>query len=83
MKQPPEVRIGDLGDVFTGRTRSTERPSYFGQEVPFTTSGDMHQGKYARETSRSLSQEGADLLKRIRVPAESVCVPVSGGRWAK
>jgi type I restriction enzyme S subunit len=74
----PEVRIGDLGAVFTGRTPSTERPSYFGKDFPFITPGDMHQGKYARETDRSLSQEGAELLKRIRVPAQSVCVSCIG-----
>jgi type I restriction enzyme, S subunit len=78
MEQWPEVRIGDLGGVFTGRTPSTDRPSYFGDEFPFITPGDMHQGKYALETGRSLSDEGAELLKRIRVPAEAVCVSCIG-----
>ena len=39
--QWPEFRIGDLGEVFTGRTPSTERKSYFGDEFPFITPGDM------------------------------------------
>jgi len=78
VNQWPEVRIGDLGEVFTGRTPSTEHPSYFGQEFPFITPGDMRQGKYARETERSLSQEGANLLNRIRLPANSVCVSCIG-----
>jgi len=73
-----EVRIGDLGKVFTGRTPSTSHASYFGQDVPFITPGDMHQGKYARKTERSLSQEGASLLKRITLPANSVCVSCIG-----
>lgn len=74
----PEVRIGELGQVFTGRTPSTERQSYFGNDFPFITPGDMHQGKYARETDRSLSDEGAALLNRIRLPANSVCVSCIG-----
>jgi type I restriction enzyme S subunit len=74
----PEIRIGDLGEVFTGRTPPTERPAYFGDEYPFITPGDMHQGKYARATQRSVSHEGADLLKRIKVPANSVCVSCIG-----
>lgn len=74
----PEVRIGDLGEVFTGRTPSTERPSYFGHDFPFITPGDMRQGKYVRETQRSLSQEGASLLNRIQLPANSVCVSCIG-----
>jgi len=74
----PALRIGDLGDVFTGRTPPTERSSYFGKEFPFITPGDMHQGMYARETQRSLSHEGAELLNRIKLPANSVCVSCIG-----
>ena len=74
----PEIRIGDLGDVLTGRTPPTERPAYFGKDYPFITPGDMHQGKYARATQRSVSHEGAELLKRIKVPANSVCVSCIG-----
>jgi type I restriction enzyme S subunit len=74
----PVLRIGEIGDVFTGRTPPTERSCYFGGDFPFITPGDMHQGKYARETQRSLSQEGAGLLKRIKVPENSVCVSCIG-----
>ena len=70
----PEIRIGDLGEVFTGRTPPTERPSYFGEDYPFITPGDMHQGKYVRVTQRRVSKEGAELLKRIMIPTNSVCV---------
>ena len=38
----------------------------------------MHQGVYARDTQRSLSLEGAALLNRIRLPANSVCVSCIG-----
>ena len=74
----PELRIGELGDVFTGRTPPTERSSCFGNEYPFITPGDMHQGMYARSTQRLLSFEGAELLKRIKLPANSVCVSCIG-----
>lgn len=73
-----EVRIGDLGDVVTGRTPPSERPAYFGDDLPFITPGDMWQGKYSRTTARSLSSEGADLLRRIKLPANSVCVSCIG-----
>jgi type I restriction enzyme, S subunit len=74
----PEIRIGDLGEVFTGRTPSSDHPAYFGDDFPFITPGDMHQGKYARVTERSLSLEGATLLKRIKIPANSICVSCIG-----
>ena len=38
----------------------------------------MHQGKYARATQRSLSHDGAELLKRIQIPPNSVCVSCIG-----
>lgn len=74
----PEVRIGDLGEVFTGRTPSTKNPAYFGKDYPFITPGDMHQGKYARTTQRYVSDEGADLLRRIKIPENSVCFSCIG-----
>lgn len=75
VKSPwPEARLGDLGEVYTGRTPSSERPAYFGSDFPFITPGDMRQGKHARATERSLSAEGAALLRRIILPADSICV---------
>ena len=74
----PEVRIGDLGEIFTGRTPPTEQPDYFGGDYPFITPGDMRQGKYARSTQRSVSNKGAELLRRIKIPANSVCVSCIG-----
>ena len=38
----------------------------------------MHQGKYARATQRCVSHEGAELLKRIKLPAKSVCFSCIG-----
>ena len=38
----------------------------------------MRQGKYARTAERSLSSEGAQLLKRIMLPAESIRVSCIG-----
>ena len=81
-EQWPQVRIGDIGEVFTGRTPPTERASYFGNGFPFITPGDMHQGKYARRTERGLSQEGAELLSRIQLPANSNTFANKGERMS-
>lgn len=74
----PDVKVGELGQVITGRTPSTDRPSYFGDDFPFITPGDMRQGKYARDSLRGLSHEGVALLNRILLPANSVCVSCIG-----
>lgn len=73
-----EIRVGDLGNVITGRTPPSERPGCFGDLSPFITPGDMRQGKYARRTERSLSQEGVALLDRIKLPPNAVCVSCIG-----
>ncbi len=74
----PEIRIGDIGEVFTGRTPPSDHPTYFGDDFPFITPGDMHQGKYVRATQRNLSPQGAAFLTRIKIPANSVCVSCIG-----
>jgi len=78
-----EVRVGDLGRVFTGRTPSTKRPEYFGNEFFFITPRDMHQGKHVHATERSLSSEGASLLRRIQLPPKSICVSCIGWQMAE
>jgi len=77
-KQWTVVRVGDLGQVFTGRTPSTKCPEYFGDEFFFITPGDMHQGKYVHATERSLSNAGANLLQRIQLPPKSICISCIG-----
>ncbi len=74
----PEVRVREIGDVFTGRTPSTRRPEFFGDALFFITPGDMHQGKHVTTTQRHLSQAGGELLRRIRLPPKSVCVSCIG-----
>ncbi|MBI2267060.1 MAG: restriction endonuclease subunit S [Armatimonadetes bacterium] len=78
VKKWAEVRVGDLGQVFTGRTPSTKCPEYFGNTFFFITPGDMHQGKHIHATERSLSSSGAILLRRIQLPPKSVCVSCIG-----
>lgn len=74
----PEVRVGDLGQVLTGRTPSTQCPKYFGDEYFFITPGDMHQGKHVLTTERSISTAGARLLQRVQLPPQSICVSCIG-----
>lgn len=73
-----KVKVGDTGNVFTGRTPSTKCPEYFGNEFLFITPGDMHQGKHVCTTERGLSTLGANLLRRIQLPPKSVCVSCIG-----
>jgi len=73
-----KVRIGDLGRVVTGRTPPSIHPEYFGDAFQFVTPGDMHVDKRVWATSRYVSNAGADFLKRICLPARTVCVSCIG-----
>lgn len=73
-----EVRIGDLGQVVTGRTHHLGVRPALGPIIGSQRLAICNQGKFARRTERNLSQEGAELLRRIKVPANSLCVSCIG-----
>jgi type I restriction enzyme S subunit len=78
-----KVLIGDLGKVVTGRTPPTSGGSgLFGGEYPFITPTDIDGARYC-ETDRYISSEGAELLARILLPSESVCVVCIGATIGK
>ena len=78
-----EVRLGDLGDIITGRTPPSRRPECFGDKYPFITPSDMDGRKRASTTQRYLSDTGADLLRRNLLPAGSVAVSCIGWQMGK
>jgi len=39
------VRIGDVGDVITGRTPSTKRPEFYGGDYNFISPADLDERK--------------------------------------
>ena len=47
-------RIGDIGDFFSGGTPSSSRKDYYGGEIPFIRSGEIHSDK----TELFLTQAG-------------------------
>lgn len=78
-----EYRLGDLGEIITGRTPPSKRPECFGDEYPFITPSDMVGQKRALITDRYLSADGAELLKRNLLPPGSVAVSCIGWQMGK
>jgi type I restriction enzyme, S subunit len=76
-------RIGDLGRIVTGKTPSSSKPECFGCEYPFVTPTDMHERRYATQTDRYLSEEGAMAQRTLLVPAGSVSVSCIGWQMGK
>ena len=73
-----KVKLGEIGDVVTGKTPSTSEENNFGEKYPFVTPKDMNKKKYILETERFLSEEGIESVKNSIIEGVSVCVSCIG-----
>lgn len=71
--------VDDLAqEIICGKTPSTKKKEYYGDNVPFITIPDMHDCVYAITTERSLSKLGEESQPRKTLPANSVAVSCIG-----
>ena len=70
--------IGDLGEVITGKTPSKKKPEYFGSDLPFIKTPDMHGNAIVVNTEESLSEEGAKTQAKKTLPPRSILVSCIG-----
>lgn len=73
--------IGSLGKVVTGKTPSTRDRGNFGGPYPFITIPDLEGNVYVRDAARTLSKQGAELLRSCLLPANAVmmsCIATVG-----
>ena len=66
--------LGAFGNIVTGKTPSTKRTEYYGEDVPFLRIPDMHGKMYALKTELMLSIQGAESQSRKTLPPGSVSV---------
>ena len=66
--------IGDFGNVICGKTPSTKDSKNFGGIYPFITIPDMRGNIISLTTERTVSEEGAKLLKGKLLPSGSICI---------
>jgi type I restriction enzyme S subunit len=78
-----ESTIGGLGRVITGKTPPAAHPQAFGVKHPFVTPTDMVGQRFMTTTDRCLSAEGAQLLRRLRVPTGALMVSCIGWQLGK
>jgi len=71
-----EIRIKELGEIFTGKTPPTENPQNFGDTYPFITPVDLLDDKYVFETERYVSEIG--IKHTTLIPENSICVSCIG-----
>lgn len=70
--------LGSFGTVVTGKTPSTDVPEFYGNDVPFVKTPDMHGNVYITSSESSLSVLGADSQQNKYLPANTLIVACIG-----
>ena len=70
--------IQDFGKVITGKTPSKANAAYFGDDVQFLKTPDMHGNMFILGTNECLSSSGAASQENKTLPVGSICVSCIG-----
>jgi type I restriction enzyme S subunit len=70
--------IQQFGTVITGKTPSKANADFYGNDVPFVKTPDMHGNMFILGTSDCLSTAGAKSQANKTLPAGSICVSCIG-----
>ena len=57
MNEWTKVKVGNLGQVITGKTPKTSNREYYGGNIPFLTPSDDMSVKYVRNTINILQRQ--------------------------
>lgn len=71
-------QVKDFGQVETGKTPSTEVSAYYGSDIPFVKTPDMHNNMWTFETEEMLSIEGSNSQIKKLLPVNSIMVSCIG-----
>ena len=81
-KKPLDWSVGTVdnlsSEIICGKTPSTKRKEYYGNDIPFITIPDMHNNTYIVATDRALSLLGAESQIKKMLPRNSICVSCIG-----
>lgn len=84
MSEWKEIKLGDLGTVVTGKTPSKNNPEDWGNETLFITPSDYgNYRKWADDSIRKLSTDGAERLSNKVLPVGSILVTCIGSDMGK
>lgn len=70
--------IDAFAEVITGKTPSTANSNFYGGNIPFVKTPDMHDAPYVLSTSIYLSNDGAESQNNKFLPKNSVMVSCIG-----
>lgn len=83
MEKWSSVRVGDLGQVITGKTPKTSIQENYGGNIPFLTPSDDMSVKYVFFTKKTLTDRGMAEVKNVLLPKNTVCVSCIGSDLGK
>ena len=78
-----EVKIGDLGQIITGKTPKTAIKKNWGGKIPFLSPSDDMSNKISPVTARTLTELGVAEVAKCLIPANSICVSCIGSDLGK
>lgn len=78
-----EFKLGDLGQIVTGKTPSSLKPELFGEIYPFLTPTDIDTASRYIKSARFLSDKGFDCQKHLALPKNSICIVCIGSTIGK
>lgn len=70
--------LQDFGKTFTGKTPPTKVREYYGGEIPFIKTPDLHKSLFVFDTEENLTEKGNNTQKRSILPKDSICVSCIG-----
>lgn len=70
--------LQDFGKIFTGKTPPTKVREYYGGDIPFIKTPDLHKSLFVFDTEENLTEKGNSTQKRSTLPANSICVSCIG-----
>jgi len=71
-------QLKDFGEIITGKTPSKKKPEYYGDDIPFIKTPDMHGNMFCISTGEYLSELGASSQKNKTLPPNTLCVSCIG-----
>jgi len=70
--------LKQLGKIYTGKTPSTKIKEYYGGNIPFIKTPDLHKNQFIYETQEYLTEKGNSTQKRSTLPKGAICVSCIG-----
>ncbi|BCV51808.1 restriction endonuclease subunit S [Shewanella algae] len=71
-------RVDSIGKVVTGKTPSTDNSKFYGGDIHFVKTPDMHGQTFIHRTEEALSLQGLESQPSQIIPANSICVSCIG-----